>query len=108
MRPLHWMTIQLPAVACAAALVWLSAPGVSGQVAGQDPKQEIKQLFKKIEGDLQEIDKLLNQAAHDTKGGAAAESADPKAAAKGAHDKQKEVSESIQKIIDLIPPGGGT
>jgi hypothetical protein len=93
------------APACAAALAWFVAPIASGQAAGQDPRQEIKDLFKKVEKDLQEIDKLLNQAAAEPKAG---DAIDSKGAAKGAHEKQKEVSDSIQKIIDLVPPSGGT
>lgn len=74
--------------------------------AGGNPEQEIKELMKKVEKDLQEIDKLLLQAAKDSPGAAAASAGENKTAATQAHTRQKSVSEAIQKIIDLIPPSG--
>lgn len=104
----------LPAIA--GGVAFLAAPMVSAQEAGGNPQDEIKQLFKKVEKDLQEIDKLLLDASKDPRGAAnsssanASESSDPsaKSTAKSANARQREVSESIQKIMDLIPPGNGS
>lgn len=108
----HPMTLT----ALAGALALLVAPNASGQ--GADPREEIKDLFRKIEKDLSEIDKLLLNASTRPQAtpseGAAAKGARGEAVspagtgdAKEAHGKQKEVVDSIQKILDLIPRTGG-
>jgi hypothetical protein len=82
-------------------------PAAPAQVGGQDPREEIKEIFKRIEKEMQEIDRLLLEAARDQRTTASAPSdakSSGKSAAKSAHEKQKDVSDSIQKIIDLIPP----
>lgn len=84
--------------------------GAFAQGIGQDPLEEIKSLFRQVEKDLQEIDRLLLQAARDPRAasGEAPEKAGTKAAAKDAYEKQRAVSESIQRIIDLIPPSSSS
>jgi hypothetical protein len=88
--------------AAAVLAAWCSV--APAQIPGSNPQDEIKELFKKVEKDLQEIDELLQQASSESRGAAAEEN---KSAATSAHGKQKAVSENIQKIIDLIPPSGG-
>lgn len=105
MSLVHKSTSMVLALAIGGA-VFFSAPRASAQVGAPagNPEAEIKELFKKVEKDLTDIEKLLNQATSDN---AAAASAAAKEAAKSANTKQREVSESIQKIMDLIPPSGG-
>jgi hypothetical protein len=83
-------------------------PGrAAAQTPGEDPMEEIKQLFRQVEKDLQEIDKLLLEAAREPKA-MPQPAAKPKETAKTAHVKQKDVSQAIQKILDLIPEGSGS
>ncbi len=112
-------SVALPALclpAMAGLLAFLAAPvaiapralaqGVPGQ--GSDPQEEIKDLFRKVEKDLEEINKLLNEASRTASGSSAADSAaSDTGSATEAHRKQRGVVDSIQKILDLIPESGG-
>lgn len=112
----------------AASIVALLAFAAPARAQAADPKQEIQELFKKVEKDLKEIDKLLLDAANNRQGASASTSSSSsssssdsaksgasagakeetggKASARTAHSKQKSVASDIQKIIDLVPPGG--
>jgi gas vesicle protein len=92
----------IPAIA--GALAGLASAGALGQSA-EDPRNEIKKLFEKVEKDLEEIDKLLLNASSEP-AAAGAETTDGRVSVKQANGKQKEVVDSIQKILDLIPPSG--
>ncbi|MBI3820755.1 MAG: hypothetical protein HY286_18855 [Planctomycetes bacterium] len=85
-----------------------AARNVNAQIAGGgNPEQEIKELFKKVEKDLQEIDKLLLDAGKDAPA-IQVSASNCKEVARDALGRQKLVSDNIQKIMDLIPecPGG--
>jgi hypothetical protein len=96
---------------CLAPCLFFAAavPGLAvAQESGQGPANEIKLLFERVEKDLQEIDKLLLEASREPRPAGAPEAGKPREAAKSAHNKQKGVSEAIQKILDLIPPSSGS
>jgi hypothetical protein len=108
---------RLAALFLGAAAPLLCAAALPGRAVAQspieDPMEEIKRLFRQVEKDLQEIDKLLLDAAREPKGAPKPAAkpegpATPQESAKSAHVKQKDVSEAIQKILDLIPEGSGS
>lgn len=103
MKPRLHKTMSITTGLLTIGALFLGSGFASAQAQG-NPQEEIKELFKKVEKDLQEIDKLLQQATADSAAGAAAQ---PKSAASTAQKKQKGVSDDIQKIIELIPSSGG-
>ncbi|MBI3820756.1 MAG: hypothetical protein HY286_18860 [Planctomycetes bacterium] len=99
-------TVLIAGAAFGAVLGTSSAANAQISGGGGNPEQEIKDLFKKVEKDLQEIDKLLLEAGKDAPA-IQVTSANSKDVAKDALNRQKKVSENIQKILDLIPDGKG-
>lgn len=91
--------------------LWAALAAAPAAVAQgpEDPRQEVKRLFEQVSKDLDEIDKLLLQAASDRRSKAGAgEAATEKDAAKEAHGKQREVVDAIQKILELVPRTGSS
>ena len=83
--------------AWALAALALAAPG-----SAQEPETDVKELFEKVEKDLAEIDKLLLEASEERAAGAPSTAA--RGSARDANAKQKVVVDTIQKILESLPP----
>jgi hypothetical protein len=81
------------------------APGARAQGPGE-AQREVVDLFHAVEKDLEEIDRLLLEAASEPSSSEDPRTSDDKAAARDANGKQKRVIESIQRILELIPKTG--
>jgi hypothetical protein len=95
----------------AGGIAFLAAPSSSAQEPAPHSHDEIRELFDKVQRDLSEVDRLLQEAASSKAspavGEAGAKTDSPgKRSARSAHERQLEVVRTIEKILDRIPPGG--
>jgi len=92
--------------AAALALVLWAAPtvaqGASAQGDEPEEKVDLKELFRQVENDLSEIDRLLLNASEQPARDAAPSVA--RGSARDANARQKRVVETIQRILESAPP----
>lgn len=91
-----------------AGFLLLSLLGFQGPPSPDGAQEEIQELFRAIEKDLREIDRLLLEAGTGDSGRAKMEEASKKMEKllQSALDGQKRVSTAIDEILKKIPPGG--